>query len=276
MASRFHHPSKPLPIETYALPLPAVPQAAQGLRIAHISDLHVRAARCPKPVRQLLETAPTLDADLVCLTGDYMDDPGDEDRALGVLSELADAIPARAQFFGVFGNHDSPALVKRARSIDRIRWLDAEAQPLDTLGITIAGAGFPDDMPRTALALRALEQTSKPSFTILLAHYPTEIVPAAALGIPLVLSGHTHGGQVRISPKLAPHTSSDLPSHLASGVLKLGATRCCVSRGVGDGFAPIRINCPPQLPIYTLERMAPDTPDTPDQPAPELCAERRW
>lgn len=257
----------PLLVERYDLALPRVPDAPRPVRIAHISDLHVRARRTPKPVRALLEAMPRLEADLVCLTGDYMDDPGDEPAALAVLAELAARTPENLPILGVFGNHDSPPFTEQARRIERIAWLDAQVQHFPGLGLTVAGAGFPEDLPRTALAL-AGPQTQ--AFTILLAHYPTEIVPAASLGIPLVLSGHTHGGQVRLSRRYAPHTSSDLPGDLAAGVLRLGHTRCCISRGVGYGFAPVRLNCPPQLAVYTLIEGAADAPAT------KIVAEQRW
>lgn len=90
-------------------------------------------------------------------------------------------------------------------------------------------------------------------FTLTLAHMPSMIFPAADLGLPLILCGHTHAGQIRVSPRLAPHTSSDVPVHLASGVLRLRSTLCCISRGLGDGVYPgLRFNCPWQVPLYTL------------------------
>ena len=78
---------------------------------------------------------------------------------------------------------------------------------------------------------------------------------ASSLNLPLVLAGHTHAGQIRLSPRLAPHTSSDLPAHLATGVLRLRGTLCCVSRGMGEAIREhLRINCPRHVPLYTLRR----------------------
>ena len=99
-----------------------------------------------------------------------------------------------------------------------------------------------------------------------LAHMPTEVYGAADLGVPIMLAGHTHGGQFRVSPRLAPHTSSDLPPHLASGMIRLRGTLCCISRGIGDALVELRVNCPPQMPLYTLRR-AP-LPSTPDESVP--------
>ena len=88
----------------------------------------------------------------------------------------------------------------------------------------------------------------------LISHYPTEIFPAAELGIPLMIAGHTHGGQIRLIKGHVPHTSSDFPSHVATGMIRLRNTVCAVSRGVGEAYVGVRINCPRQLPMYTLRR----------------------
>ena len=118
------------------------------------------------------------------------------------------------------------------------------------------------DWPEDLLALTLSTPPSSPSipsfppFPIALAHHPNALIPAAELGIPIVLAGHTHAGQIRLHPRLAPHTSSDLPPHLASGILQLRSTLCCISRGLGDGVIEgLRINCPRQIPLYTLRRV---------------------
>ena len=99
-------------------------------------------------------------------------------------------------------------------------------------------------------------------FPFTLSHYPATIIPAAELGLPLLLSGHTHAGQIRVSSRLAPHTSSDIPPHLATGVLRLRTTLMCISRGLGEGVIEnLRLNCPWQAPLYTLRRAPlPDVP----------------
>jgi predicted MPP superfamily phosphohydrolase len=100
----------------------------------------------------------------------------------------------------------------------------------------------------------AVATAEEARFRLLLSHYPTEIFPAASAGIPLMLAGHTHGGQLRMASRLAPHTSCDLPPHHASGILQLDETLCVISRGLGEAVMNFRINCPPQMPLLTLRR----------------------
>lgn len=242
------------PLEFYDLSHPAVPPGLEGLSILHLADLHTRRGRRPPSVARLLRLLPEHPVDLVALTGDFMDHPGDETRALEVLASLAGAWRARIGAFGIFGNHDSPAFQRQATEIPGIRWVVNDACEVATDSgsgrLVVAGASFPEDVLR---AHRAVERCA-PGFVLGLVHYPTELFPASELGWPLVLAGHTHGGQIRVNPRITPHTSCDLPSGLASGLLARNTTLCGISRGLGSTVLPLRLRCPPQAPIYRLHR----------------------
>lgn len=275
----FRRPIPPFPVERFDLPHPAVPAAIDGLRILHITDTHVeRRQDGHRTFRGALDALATTEADLIALTGDYMTDPGHETAAIRSLAAMAEAwrgsragAGPRFGAFGVFGNHDSAAMMRAARTIPGITWLDNRAIDPPGVPLRIIGASYPEDVLGAVLGRRDEESERRPDegaedaasrspigtperFTLLLAHYPTEVFPAAELGIPLVLAGHTHGGQVRVSPRLAPHTSSELPMHLAGGLLRLRSTLCAVSRGLGETFVDWRFNCPAQLPLYTLRK----------------------
>ena len=86
--------------------------------------------------------------------------------------------------------------------------------------------------------------------TVLLAHDPRRITEAAALNIPLVLSGHTHGGQV-VLPGLGAVAARKFP--IAAGTLRRDQTTMFVSRGVGTIYVPVRIQCPPEVAVLTLQ-----------------------
>jgi predicted MPP superfamily phosphohydrolase len=86
---------------------------------------------------------------------------------------------------------------------------------------------------------------------VLLAHDPRRLVEAQALNIPLVLSGHTHGGQV-VLPLAGAVAASKFP--VVSGFAREGNTSIFVSRGVGTVYVPIRLNCPPEVAVLTLQR----------------------
>ena len=85
--------------------------------------------------------------------------------------------------------------------------------------------------------------------TILLAHDPRRLTEAAALRVPLVLSGHTHGGQV-VLPGVGALAAQKFP--VASGLARRGETTMFVSRGIGTVYVPIRVNCPPEVSVLTL------------------------
>src|SRR6185312_13079131 len=86
--------------------------------------------------------------------------------------------------------------------------------------------------------------------TILLAHDPRRLAEAAALNIPLVLSGHTHGGQV-VLPLVGAIAASKFP--VVAGIGTRARTTMFVSRGIGTVYVPVRVNCPPEVAVLTLQ-----------------------
>ena len=250
------------PVEPFDLVHPAVPAEFDGLTVLHLSDTHIRRTR-PRPGHHLalIEALQDIAVDLVVVTGDCMTHPGDEPAALAALAELRDNWNSRLGAFAIGGNHDTAAFLREARAIEGIRWLDNESADVAVAGRTLrlVGTGFPEDL------LHATDQPARPAdLTLTLVHYPTEIYTAARLGLPLLFCGHTHGGQIRPHASLAPHTSCDMPHNLASGVLRLCNTVLSISRGLGTAVLPLRFNCEPQAPLYTLRR-GPLPGDVPDR-----------
>ena len=88
---------------------------------------------------------------------------------------------------------------------------------------------------------------------ILLAHDPRRLTEAAGLKIPLVLSGHTHGGQV-VLPGIGAVAAQKFP--VVAGIARRDHTTMFVSRGVGTVYVPVRVNCPPEVAVLTLQRAA--------------------
>ncbi|MEX0776242.1 MAG: metallophosphoesterase [Phycisphaeraceae bacterium] len=271
------------------LRLPDLPPAVEGLRIAHLSDLHIGMRR-PRH-RRIMRELDSLDADLVLLTGDYMNKPGDEQSALGVMRQITACLHPRLGVFGCFGNHDSPSLRRRFSDLP-VHWLNNAAHQFDDLPILLMGLesdGFRDpdsiallaDLDRQGLShghdtweqeakseVRSPKSAANPKSEIrnrkseisprplqlMLSHYPMYLPTVADMGVDLMFSGHTHGGQWRV-PFAGPfYNSSDLPMTLSSGILRHRRTLCVVSRGLGETWLPIRLFCPPQLPVYTLHR----------------------
>ncbi len=247
-------------IEPVTLSLPHLPPGLEGLTIAHVSDLHIRRRR-PR-FRRVAALLGDLDADLCFFTGDYMSVPGDEAVSLSVMEEILDRIRPRLGSYGVFGNHDSADL---RRQFDRlpVHWLNNSSVWLDSLPVRILGFHCQKHIwPDSVATLSSLHKHSaqpvnsqpgdRPHVEILLCHFPTFLPTAADMGIDLMFSGHTHGGQCRLPGRRAIINSTDLPADLSSGLLRHKDTVCAVTRGLGETLIPMRLFCPPHLPVYTL------------------------
>ncbi len=256
-------PSTPRPIPAdNRRSAPAKPTGGSGLRIAHLTDLHVRkpTQRLARLVYQLAK----LRLDLGLLTGDYMLRHHDPAPTLRYLKELTQAVKPTHGWFGVFGNHDTPAFIEQAQDLP-VRWMIDRAFPLDGLPIDILGLGRPGARQRpdgtaAALATAALpkgDPDKPPRLRLALTHRPDDLPLAADLGAHLAFAGHTHGGQVRILPGVPIYTSTELPLSLSAGLIRHQDTLMLIPRGVGSTDLlklPVypRLFCKPHAPVVTL------------------------
>jgi predicted MPP superfamily phosphohydrolase len=251
-------------ITPVSLSLPGLPVSLEGLRIVHLSDLHIHRRRGRH--RRIMATLEQLEVDLVVLTGDYITFPSHEAIGFDVMSEICGVLRAKHGVFGVFGNHDTHQLQQHFRELP-VHWLqDACAQPdgmpLQILGFNAAPKSFPDPVATLADIPDGQGEDNRKDtpdghsrpLRILLSHFPTYLPTAADLGVDLMFSGHTHGGQCRLPGARALVNSTDLPRRLTSGILRHRDTLCIVSRGLGEMWLPLRLFCPPHIPVYTLRR----------------------
>ena len=228
-----------------------LPPALEGLRVGMITDVHhssvVPADDIARAVSRLKEAAP----DIIVLGGDYVSF-FDRRYAAPVAELLAPLAGAPHGSFAVLGNHDDerevPAtLVARGFTVlkDQRTALTLRGERLD-----IAGIRFWTKTPANLAAV--LKGTG--GTTILLAHDPRRLTEAAALDVQLVLSGHTHGGQV-VVPAVGAIAGRKFP--VLAGFATRDNTSLFVSRGVGTVYVPLRINCPPDVAVLTLRAAAP-------------------
>jgi hypothetical protein len=234
------------------LPVSGLRPAHQGLRIGFLTDLHhsqfVSQADIARAVDLVLGAAP----DLIVLGGDYVSNQNR--HYMRPCAEALAPLRARHGVFAILGNHDDErempaALAARGFVVlkDARTRREINGEPLE-----IAGIQFWTKQPREIA--RVVGRSS--ATTLLLAHDPRRLAEAAALAVPAVLSGHTHGGQVVI-PGLGAIAARRFP-HVA-GLADEDGTALFISRGVGTVYVPIRIDCPPEVAVVTLSARHPLT-----------------
>jgi predicted MPP superfamily phosphohydrolase len=228
------------------VPVAGLPPSLAGLRIGLLTDVHrsrwVSADDVTRAVSLLMADKP----DLIVLGGDYVT-WGDR-RFVQASAEALSFLSAPHGVFGVLGNHDDDHDMPAALSARGVLMLkDARtrlvigSEHLDLVGIRYWTKKAAD----IALAMYGAEGT-----VVLLAHDPRRLSEAQALKIPLVLSGHTHGGQV-VLPVIGAVAAHEFP--VIAGLARRGGTTMFVSRGVGTVYVPVRINCPPEVAVLTLQ-----------------------
>ncbi len=226
-----------------------LPPGLDGLRIALVTDVHhspmVPAGDIETAVRLTLAERP----DLVVLGGDYVT-WGDR-RYVEPVAELLSPLHAPLGVFAILGNHDDdrdmPAALSR-RGFTVLR--DARTR-VTMRGEAVEFVGIRYWTRRVQDLAKLLRGARDPIF--LLAHDPRRLTEAAELDVPLVLSGHTHGGQV-VVPGLGALAARKFP--VLAGTAVRDNTSLFVSRGVGTVYVPFRINCPPEVALLTLRRKA--------------------
>lgn len=220
--------------------------ALRGLRIGFLTDLHrshaVSHDMAAAAVQMLMSEQP----DLIMLGGDYVT-WGDR-RYVGAAAEALAPLSAPHGIFAVLGNHDDDrdmpaALMAKGFTVlkDARTRVQINGVPLDIAGIRF-WTRRPADIAHVVKGAAA--------DLILLAHTPSRLKEAVALAIPLVLSGHTHGGQI-VLPAVGALAAREFP--VVQGSARQDATTIFVSRGVGTVYIPVRLNCPPEVALLTLE-----------------------
>lgn len=236
--------------------LPTLPPEWDGVKIAQLSDIHVGRLVSLDDARDAVDLANGLGADLIALTGDYV---SRADAITRALVEVLRNLRAPEGVFAVLGNHDYwTNREKMIRTIEQagIEVLVNEHRLLRRGGGELCLAGV-DDFWSTAPGpdlTEALADVPEPACRILLAHNPDYVEDLTGTPrVDLVLSGHTHGGQVNF-PLLGPPVLPIRHRRYAAGLVAGPHCPVYVSRGLGMVEVPVRFNCRPELPLITLRR----------------------
>ena len=243
-------------LRRFTLSLPSLPKTLDGLTIAHVSDIHVGQWTHGPVLKKIVKTTNSLNADLVVVTGDLID------CELSDLSTAIDLVKQMRSRYGLYvieGNHDLienggvfEERVKRSGLsllLDESAICDVRGYPVQFLGLRwMDSVGSREDSV-TAWQVRELVKQRRPdAFPIFLAHHPGAFDAAIEHGLPLTLSGHTHGGQLMLDRNMGVGPAL---FRYWSGLYKRGESQLIVSNGVGNTF-PIRINAPAEIVHITL------------------------
>ena len=239
--------------------LPGLHADLRGLRIVQISDLHIGNVLAGEPLSRIVAAVNELDPDLVVLTGDLFDfDPRFVEDGARRLGELR----GRHGVYVVLGNHDVytgtelvvSALGEQAPGLRLLR--DERVRLPVAAPLYLAGVEDPGrDWTARAIELPALAVLggAHPSDgpTVLLVHRPEAFPQAARLGFPLVLAGHTHGGQIALPTPRGRLNPARFVTRFVRGVYRENGSVLYVNRGAGFAGPALRFNCPRE--IATIE-----------------------
>jgi hypothetical protein len=224
-----------------------LPEAWEGIRIALLTDIHHSELVPAEDVVRAVSLANEQRPDLIVLGGDYVTAP--DHSYVEPVAELLAPLHAPLGVFAILGNHDDDRDMPTALTRRGIEVLREERTRLAIRNQGVELAGISYWTRDTAKLTRLVRDARDP--VLLLAHDPRRLIRASALGVALVLSGHTHGGQI-VLPGIGAIAARKFP--VTAGTGRMGGTTIFVSRGIGTVYVPIRINCPPEVAVLTLSR----------------------
>lgn len=236
-----------LEVTRTSLLMSGLPRGLAGLRVGFMTDFHhgpfVSQEDVALAAARLMADRP----DVIVLGGDYVNW---QDRSyVGSCAEALASLQAPHGVFAVLGNHDDERTTHAALEGHRISVLRDERTALLVKGELLELAGLRYWTRRVKDVIDVVHGAV--GCVLLLAHDPRRLVEAAAISVPAVLSGHTHGGQV-VLPLVGAIAARKFP--VVSGLGHLENTSIFVSRGIGTIVLPYRLNCPPEVAVLTLAR----------------------
>jgi len=233
---------------------PRLPPAFDGFTILHLTDLH--ADMSGQAMRRVIELVDGLRYDICVLTGDY------RGKTFGAFRAAMDGVAAvclhlHAPLYGVLGNHDTVQMVPTLEAMG-VRMLLNEAEPIVRGDQRIYLAGVDDaHLFRVDNIEKAGDAVPEGEFSILLSHTPEIYRQAAHAGFDVMLSGHTHGGQICLPGGVPITLDSSLPRRLGVGAWAHHAMAGYTSAGAGASVVAVRFNCPPEITLHHLHRGEP-------------------
>jgi predicted MPP superfamily phosphohydrolase len=239
------------------------PERLNGFTIAVLSDFHYDPYFSVHPLHAAVPMVRDLRPDLIALTGDFVSVPQTGEPAKGAnaaepCAKLISEMSAPYGLWAILGNHDcdtDPERVIRALKAENIPVLENKSQAIERDGARFWLAGLNDVISGTADLDETLRGVPANEAVILLAHEPDFADEASKFPIDLQLSGHSHGGQVRI-PLLPPLYLPELAKKYILGTYQVGPLPLYTNAGLGTVDVPVRLNCPPEITLITVRSAA--------------------
>lgn len=247
------------------MPLPRLPEAFDGFRIAQLSDFHYDDFFCIHPIRRAIEMVNEINPDLVVLTGDfvtvtilsdYIHDGKKSALEAIPCSKLLTQLRSRLGSLASLGNHDigtDPRIVTDALQSHGIPVLRNASHPIEQSGqrVWICGLDSMEGLPDIKLALQGVPKDEP---VIVLMHEPDYADVVKNYPVDLQLSGHSHGGQIWLPGIGAPWLPGGAREY-PRGQYTVGKLPLYTNIGLGTIRAPVRINCTPEVTLITLRKM---------------------
>jgi predicted MPP superfamily phosphohydrolase len=246
-----------LVVEEITLPIAGLHPSLEGYRLVQLSDMHLYPFTRLGFIRRAVEAANALAPDMTVITGDFVSSTAE---AVFDLEPVLGRLNARDGVFATLGNHDHWTSARTVRTGLRSAGLSV----LHNQSIPIGGGrlwltGLDDGWVGRADLNAALEQAPGDAPVVLMMHEP-DLVDLYSQNprIAVQLSGHTHGGQIRLMQPRRAYTLPFLGRKYDQGLYRVNQTWLYTNRGIGTVIAPMRVNCPAEVSLFTLVAGPPD------------------
>jgi len=241
-----------------SIAISGLPDAFAGMRIVQISDFHFEEFTEAWFLKEIVRRVNALNPDLVALTGDFVSSGPRQQRIDAYMGYRCAEVLSRITCplrYAVLGNHDvlvNAAAVTDALVTQGIPVLANSFVPLERHGQRVWLAGIADALEQRPSLAAALPPGRNGEPVILLAHEPDFAIQAVGHKIDLVLSGHTHGGQI-VLPFIGPLMLPEMGRRYVHGLFRFeDGMQLNVNRGIGAVLLPFRFRCPPEITVITL------------------------
>ncbi len=253
-------------VERMEIELTRLPSEFDGLTIGHLSDFHYTSIHDAELIRAAVRATNELNPNIVVLTGDYVTVPIygsslSSSRCATPCAQILSELTAPMGIFAILGNHDqcNPQFITKSLENHGITLLRNYALHVERAGARLWIAGVDDVLEGKPRLDESLRTIARGETTVLLAHEPDFADAVKEYPVDLQLSGHSHGGQIRLPFVGAPYLPK-LARKYPRGLRRLGPLSLYTNRGLGTIVIPVRFNCPPEVTLLTLRSGAASTP----------------